>query len=93
MAGLPTHILTDQCSVFTSKLMKELCKILEVTHLKSSPYHPESNDCLERWHSTLKSALKESLDNQPDWDKPLRQLRGPLDVIHEEGENRMNILP
>ena len=52
--GVPTHILTDQGSVFTSRLVKELCSILDVKHLKTSPYHPESNGCLERWHSTLK---------------------------------------
>ena len=106
--GIPSHILTDQGSVFTSKLMKQLCGILEIKHLKSSPYHPQSNGCLERWHSTLKSALRKHPDKHNDWDRLVkyilfacrsaphantgyspfklifgRQLRGPLDIVHE----------
>ena len=56
--GIPSQILTDQGSVFTSRLMKQLCHILDIKHIKSSPYHPESNGCLEHWHATLKGALR-----------------------------------
>ena len=56
--GIPAHILTDQGSVFTSKLMKKLCSMLGIHHIKPSPYYPENNGCLERWHATLKGNLK-----------------------------------
>ena len=106
--GIPTEILTDQGSVFTSKLTKQLCSILNIKHVKSSPYHPESNGCLERWHSTLKGTLRKYPNKTNDWDRLIkyilfacraaphantgyspfelvfgRQLRGPLDVVHE----------
>ena len=106
--GIPSQILTDQGSVFTSKLMKQLCGILGIKHIKSSPYHPESNGCLERWHATLKSALRKYPEKYSDWDRLVkyilfacraaphantgyspfelvfgRQLRGPLDIVHE----------
>ena len=38
--GIPSHILTDQGSVFTSKLMKQLCGILEIKHLKIKSLSP-----------------------------------------------------
>ena len=106
--GIPAHILTDQGSVFTSKLVKQLCQTLGIKHVKSSPYHPESNGCLERWHSTLKATLRKHQEKYSNWDKLLkyilfacrsaphantgyspfelvfgRQLRGPLDVVHD----------
>ena len=103
--GIPSQILTDQGSVFTSKLLKQLCGILGIKHIKSSPYHPESKGCLERWHATLNRKYPEKYS---DWDRLVkyilfacraaphantgyspfelvfgRQLRGPLDIVHE----------
>ena len=43
--GIPRELLTDQRNVFTGKMMKELCSTL-ITHLKTSPYHPQN-----RWLS------------------------------------------
>ena len=56
--GIPQEILTDQGSVFTGKLTRELCELLGIHHLKTSPYHPQTDGCLERWHSSLKSMLR-----------------------------------
>lgn len=58
--GLPAEMLTDQGSVFTSKLMNELCKLLDIKALKTSPYHPQTNGCLERWHGSLKAMLRKA---------------------------------
>lgn len=72
--GIPSQILTDQGSVFTSKLVKQLCDILGIKHIRSSPYHPESNGCLERWHATLKSALRKYPEKYTDWDRLLKYI-------------------
>ena len=72
--GIPAHILTGQGSVFTSKLMKKICSMLGIHHIKSSPYHPESNGCLERWHATLKGTLKKYPEKHKDWDKVLKYI-------------------
>ena len=34
----------------------------------ASPYHPESNGMLERWHSTLKAMLRKSGRGRKEWD-------------------------
>lgn len=74
--GIPQELLTDQGSVFTGKLTKELCKLLNIHHLKTSPYHPQTDGCLERWHSTLKSMLRKcpETDRQGEWDRLLKYM-------------------
>ena len=54
--------------------MKKLCSMLGIDHIKSSPYHPESNGCLERWHATLKGTLKKYPEKHKDWDKVLKYI-------------------
>ena len=47
--GLPKTILTDQGSVFMSKLTTKLWETLGVHRVRTSPYHPQSDGALERW--------------------------------------------
>lgn len=56
--GLPTEILTDQGSVFVGRFMKEMCELLGIKHIHTSPYHPQTDGCLERWHGSLKSIVR-----------------------------------
>ena len=72
--GIPQHILTDQGSVFTGKLTRELCQLLGISHLKTSPYHPQTDGCLERWHSSLKSMLRKHPNRQSEWDRLLKYM-------------------
>ncbi|KAL7724971.1 hypothetical protein ACLKA6_009760 [Drosophila palustris] len=42
-----------------------LMRILGIKHLRTTAYHPESNGLVERWHRTLKAAIKCHMTN--DW--------------------------
>ena len=55
--GIPEAILTDQGSVYTFKVVKDLCKLWDIDHVRTSPYHPQSDGALERWHACLKGML------------------------------------
>ena len=55
--GIQIDITTDLDRQFESTLFKELLRMLEVHYLKTTPYHPQSNDMIEQWHRTLKSAI------------------------------------
>ena len=57
--GVPREVLTDQGSQFTSKLMAQLCNKLMVKQVRMSPYHPQSNGALERFHGTLVPMVKD----------------------------------
>ena len=72
--GLPKVLLTDQGSVFTSRLTKEMCKQFEIEKIQTSPYHPQSDGALERWHACLKGMLKRSGKDVKEWDRHLKYL-------------------
>ena len=42
--GWPEKILTDQVKSFENNLIWELCELVQVKKLHTSPYHPETND-------------------------------------------------
>ncbi|XP_058811164.1 uncharacterized protein LOC131676053 [Topomyia yanbarensis] len=55
--GVLTHITTDQGRQFMSALIAELVRTLGISHLRTTPYHPQSNGIIERWHRTLQAAI------------------------------------
>lgn len=58
MFGLPKVVQTDQGTNLKSKVFAHALKTLGITHVTSSPYHPESQGVLERFHQTIKSMLR-----------------------------------
>lgn len=68
--GLPHVIQTDQGTNFKSKLLKEVLQTLNIKHIVSSAYPPETQGALERWHQTLKSMLRKyCLETETNWDE------------------------
>lgn len=55
--GSPKRITTDQGRQFESELFNKLMQLLGVCRIRTTPYHPESNGMVERWHRSLKAAL------------------------------------
>ena len=48
------RIITDNGPQFIAKDFKEFIRTSGMTHVKTSPYYPQSNGKIERWHQTLK---------------------------------------
>lgn len=48
------RIISDNGPQFISKDFKEFIRISGMTHVKTSPYYPQSNGKLERYHKTIK---------------------------------------
>lgn len=55
--GIPDIITTDQGRQFEADLFRELATTIGTQHIRTSPYHPQSNGMVERFHRTLKEAL------------------------------------
>lgn len=55
--GVPLNITTDQGGQFTSKVFTELTRMLGCYKISTSPYHPQGNGMIERFHRQLKASL------------------------------------
>ena len=68
--GIPSIVQSDQGTNFTSGLFQQAMKTLGIKQYFSSPYQPESQGALERFHQTLKSMLtKYCFQTGKNWDE------------------------
>ena len=68
--GIVKELLTDQGSCFMSRVMKEMCKLLKVSQLRTSVYHPQTDGLVERFNKTLKQMLRKTVDvDGKNWDQ------------------------
>ena len=58
--GTPETIVTDNGSQFTSSIFKDWCQSNAIQHVRTPPYHPQSNGQAERFVDTFKRALLKS---------------------------------
>ena len=49
------RIISDNGPQFIARDFKEFIRISGMTHVRTSPYYPQSNGKIERWHKTLKT--------------------------------------
>ena len=49
------RIITDNGPQFVAKEFKQFIRISGMTHVRTSPYYPQSNGKLERYHRTIKT--------------------------------------
>lgn len=61
------RLISDNGPQFIARDFKEFIRVCGMTHVRISPYYPQSNGKLERWHKTLKEdairpAAPETLD-------------------------------
>ena len=48
------RIISDNGPQFVAKEFKEFVRLSGMTHVRTSPYYPQSNGKLERWHQSVK---------------------------------------
>lgn len=52
--GTRPRVISDNGSQFVAKEFKEFIRISEMTHVRTSPYYPQSNGKIERYHRSIK---------------------------------------
>lgn len=68
--GIPWGLLTDQSSNFISVLMQEVGRLLQISKLRTSPYHAVCNGLSEKCHGVLVKMLKAYARSKPNaWDE------------------------
>ena len=65
--GLPEKILTDQGQNFESQLVADLCELMGMWKIQTSPYHPQTNGQCERFNSTLINMLGTLPKEKSEW--------------------------
>ena len=55
--GFPRRLMSDQASEITGQVISELCDLLGVTKIRTSPYHLETNGTIERVHQALRRMI------------------------------------
>ena len=64
--GVPTDITSDRGAQFTSDVWSALSESLGAKLHRTTAYHPQSNGLVERFHRSLKAALRARLTS-PSW--------------------------
>jgi putative transposase len=52
--GAKPRVISDNGPQFIARDFKEFIRISGMTHVKTSPFYPQSNGKIERWHQSLK---------------------------------------
>ena len=45
-----------------------MCDLLQIKPIRTSPYHPETDGMLERWHASFKAMIRKSGVERNEWD-------------------------
>ena len=65
----PRVILSDNGTEFVNQVISSLTKTMKICHLKTSPYHPQTNGKCERWHRLLNDVISKliNFNNISSW--------------------------
>ena len=77
--GFPRQLMSDQAAEFMGQVISELCDLLGITKIRTSPYHPQTNGAVERVHQTLRRMIaKMDPDKRAKWPSHL----GPILIAY-----------
>jgi putative transposase len=63
------RIISDNGTLFIARAFKSFVRIQGLTHVRMSPYYPQSNGKLARWHASLKWSV---IDQNVQRHSPMR---------------------
>lgn len=66
--GIPRQIHTDQGTNFTSRIVEDFCRSMNIAKTRTTSYHPEGNGVVERFNKTMKEMLKKCFNTEENWD-------------------------
>ena len=67
--GIPRTIVSDNRALLTDRAIKDLCVTYGIEKIETSPYRPQSNGIVERFHDTPVPMLTKYTKNRKNWTK------------------------
>ena len=64
---VPESIIIDNGENLNSHLMRDICEQFNVTHRKSSSYHPQMNGVVKAANKNINKILRKMIDNHRGW--------------------------
>ena len=81
--GALARLLHDRGVSFMSNVTEEMCKILGMQKLQTTPYHPQTNGLVERLHQTIMQMTgKLEEDKKADWLSHLAEIAHTYNATH-----------
>jgi hypothetical protein len=72
--GTPYELISDRGKSFLSEGVRAFISKYQIYHLKTTPYHPQTNGMVERVHSILNHSIRTLSENDIErWDEVLDQ--------------------
>ena len=89
--GLPSFILSDRGKEFLG-VVTTVCKVLEITHIKTTPYHPKTNGLCESQHKALTYELRIRSDRSsaPEWCDLLTEISFSINITPSESNGAIS---
>ncbi|XP_055590022.1 uncharacterized protein K02A2.6-like [Uranotaenia lowii] len=87
--GIPETLITDNGTQFCSSEFKKMCEQLGIIHIRTAPYHPQSNGQAERFVDTLKRSLRKIQQSSGQQAAPPNGTE-PVPVDHHHGDSSDN---
>lgn len=63
--NFPKVIVSDNGPAFVAETFKQMAKLLDIKHTKTTPYHPQSNGAIEQYHRTLGQYIRSYTQKNP----------------------------
>ena len=71
----PEQLHSNQGSQFESRLISEICKLLNIHKCHTTPYHPQGDGLVERFNRTLLDMLATTVQSHPlKWEGHIRKV-------------------
>ena len=67
--GFPVKITSDNGSQFVGKVFTKWLRDKGIQHVKTTPYHPQGNRVIERFHRTLTAIITKTTEMKGNWAK------------------------
>lgn len=92
------RIITDNGPQFIAKDFKEFIRIAGMTHVRTSPYYPQSNGKIERYHRTIKGeclritglwSIDQAREVVVQYVTPLTKLNGQEKQVFAERDRKL----